>query len=73
MQCFFPSLVLSPLQAKEKERRMRHREEKMEQQRIHQEDGVRRALERAQAELKKKVGYYTCMALYCYCSFIAII
>ena len=50
------SLVVSPLQAKEKERRMRLREEKMEQQRIHQEDRVRRALERAQAEPKKKVG-----------------
>ena len=42
-------------QAKEKERRMRLREEKMEQQRLHQEDRVRRALERAQAEPKKKV------------------
>ena len=28
----------------------------MEQQRLHQEDRVRRALERAQAEPKKKVG-----------------
>ena len=35
---------------------MRLREEKMEQQRLHQEDRVRRALERAQAEPKKKVG-----------------
>ena len=34
---------------------MRLREEKMEQQRLHQEDRVRRALERAQAEPKKKV------------------
>lgn len=42
-------------QAKEKERRLRVREEKMEQQRLHQEDRVRRALERAQAEPKKKV------------------
>ena len=48
--------MVSLLQAKEKERRMRLREEKMEQQRIHQEDRVRRALERAQAEPKKKVG-----------------
>lgn len=48
--------MLSLLQAKEKERRMRLREEKMEQQRLHQEDRVRRALERAQAEPKKKVG-----------------
>lgn len=56
IQRFFTSLVLSLLQAKEKERRMRLREEKMEQQRIHQEDRVRRALERAQAEPKKKVG-----------------
>ena len=42
-------------QTKEKERRLRLREEKMEQQRLHQEDRVRRALERAQAEPKKKV------------------
>ncbi|KXJ19876.1 Coiled-coil domain-containing protein 37 [Exaiptasia diaphana] len=42
--------------AKEKERRLRVREEKMEQQRLHQEDRVRRALERAQAEPKKKTG-----------------
>ena len=48
--------MLSLLQAKEKDRRMRLREEKMEQQRLHQEDRVRRALERAQAEPKKKVG-----------------
>ena len=38
---------------------MRLREEKMEQQRLHQEDRVRRALERAQAEPKKKVGFNT--------------
>ena len=37
---------------------MRLREEKMEQQRLHQEDRVRRALERAQAEPKKKVGFF---------------
>lgn len=43
-------------QAKEKDRRLRLREEKMELQRLHQEDRVRRALERAQAEPKKKVG-----------------
>ena len=53
-------IVIEPwrdiFQAKEKERRMRLREEKMEQQRLHQEDRVRRALERAQAEPKKKVG-----------------
>ena len=52
-------IVIEPwhdiFQAKEKERRMRLREEKMEQQRLHQEDRVRRALERAQAEPKKKV------------------
>ena len=33
------------------------REEKMEQLRIHQEERVRRALERAQAEPKKKVSW----------------
>jgi len=42
--------------AKEKERRLKLREEKMEQQRIHQEERVRRALERAKAEPKKKMG-----------------
>lgn len=51
-----PYLWYHLLQAKEKERRMRLREEKMEQQRLHQEDRVRRALERAQAEPKKKVS-----------------
>ncbi|KAJ7318888.1 hypothetical protein OS493_037220, partial [Desmophyllum pertusum] len=49
-----PDRVEMAEKAKEKERRMRLREEKMEQQRIHQEDRVRRALERAQAEPKKK-------------------
>ncbi|XP_067683818.1 cilia- and flagella-associated protein 100-like [Haliotis asinina] len=42
--------------AKEKERRLKMREEKLEQQRIHQEERVRRALERAKAEPKKKTG-----------------
>lgn len=42
--------------AKEKERRLKMREEKMEQMRLHQEERVRRALERAQAEPKKKTG-----------------
>ncbi|KAK2165290.1 hypothetical protein LSH36_52g03004 [Paralvinella palmiformis] len=42
--------------AKEKERRLKLREEKMEQQRLHQEERVRRALERAKAEPKKKIG-----------------
>ncbi|XP_020619438.1 cilia- and flagella-associated protein 100-like [Orbicella faveolata] len=51
-----PDRVEMAEKAKEKERRMRLREEKMEQQRIHQEDRVRRALERAQAEPKKKTG-----------------
>ena len=44
------------LQAKEKERRLKMREEKMEQQRLHQEERVRKALERAQADPKKKTG-----------------
>jgi len=43
------------LKAKEKERRLRMREEKIEQQRLHQEERLRRALERAKAEPKKKV------------------
>jgi hypothetical protein len=42
--------------AKEKQRRMRAREEKIEQQRLHQEERVRRALERAQAAPKRLTG-----------------
>ncbi|XP_064605525.1 LOW QUALITY PROTEIN: cilia- and flagella-associated protein 100-like [Liolophura sinensis] len=42
--------------AKEKERRLKFREEKLEQQRIHQEERVKRALERAKAEPKKTMG-----------------
>ncbi|XP_059171790.1 cilia- and flagella-associated protein 100-like [Physella acuta] len=42
--------------AKDKERRLKMREEKMEQLRIHQEERVKKALERAQAEPKKKHG-----------------
>ncbi|XP_064633102.1 cilia- and flagella-associated protein 100-like isoform X2 [Lineus longissimus] len=42
--------------AKDKERRLKLREEKMEQQRLHQEDRVRRALERAKADPKKRTG-----------------
>lgn len=54
------------LQAKEKERRMRLREEKMEEQRVAQEERLKRALERAQADPKKRVrlGYMgTCAAI----------
>ncbi|EDO43894.1 predicted protein [Nematostella vectensis] len=51
-----PERVEMAEKAKEKERRLRQREEKMEQQRLHQEDRVRRALERAQAEPKRKTG-----------------
>jgi len=42
--------------AKDKERRLKMREEKMEQLRIHQEERVRKALERAKAEPKKQTG-----------------
>ena len=45
-----------PVQAKEKERRMRLREEKMEEQRAAQEERLRRAQERAQADPKKRVS-----------------
>ena len=34
---------------------MRQREDKVEQQKIHQEERIRRALERAKAEPKKRV------------------
>ncbi|KAH9490579.1 hypothetical protein Btru_033585 [Bulinus truncatus] len=42
--------------AKDKERRQKMREEKMELLRLHQEERVKKALERAQAEPKKKTG-----------------
>ncbi|XP_071486505.1 cilia- and flagella-associated protein 100-like [Diadema antillarum] len=51
-----PEKVEAAEKAKEKERRLRLREEKLEAQRIHQEERVRRALERAQADPKKKTG-----------------
>ncbi len=40
---------------KDKERRQRLREEKLEAQRLLQEERVQRALERAKAPVKKKV------------------
>ena len=42
-------------QAKEKERRLRLREEKIAEQKLQQEERLRRAQERAQAEPKKQV------------------
>ncbi|XP_055881310.1 cilia- and flagella-associated protein 100-like isoform X3 [Biomphalaria glabrata] len=42
--------------AKDKERRQKMREEKLELLRLHQEERVKKALERAQAEPKKKTG-----------------
>eukprot|EP00112_Aurelia_sp_Birch-Aquarium-sp1_P007994 Seg1873.5 transcript_id=Seg1873.5/GoldUCD/mRNA.D3Y31 product="Cilia- and flagella-associated protein 100" protein_id=Seg1873.5/GoldUCD/D3Y31 len=42
--------------AKEKERRLKQREEKLEAQRKHQEERLKKALERAQAEPKRKQG-----------------
>lgn len=42
--------------AKEKERRLKLREEKMEEQRLRQEERVKKALERAKAEPKKQTG-----------------
>lgn len=50
-----PELVEAAEKAKEKERRMRLREEKLSAQRAHQEERVRKALERAKADPKKKV------------------
>ncbi|CAD5122010.1 DgyrCDS10462 [Dimorphilus gyrociliatus] len=41
---------------KEKERRLKAREDKMEQQKKHQEERVQKALQRAQAAPKKQVG-----------------
>ncbi|XP_041379328.1 LOW QUALITY PROTEIN: cilia- and flagella-associated protein 100-like [Gigantopelta aegis] len=42
--------------AKEKERRLRLREQKLQEQRLHQEERLKRALERAQADPKKRTG-----------------
>lgn len=44
--------------SKDKERRLRMREEKLEEQRLHQEERLRRALERAQAAPTKRVGRF---------------
>ena len=49
--------VILPLQAKEKERRLRQREEKLAEQRHAQEERLKRALERAQADPKKRVRH----------------
>lgn len=49
-------------QAKEKERRIRQREEKLEEQRQAQEERLRRAQERAQADPKKRVSQALCAA-----------
>ncbi len=47
--------IKSFVQAKEKERRMRQREDKLEEQRLAQEERLKRAQERAQADPKKRV------------------
>lgn len=59
--------ILMSSQAKEKERRMRQRENKLEEQRLAQEERLRRAQERAQAGPKKKVSNttLTCSCTYC--------
>jgi pyruvate/2-oxoacid:ferredoxin oxidoreductase beta subunit len=51
-----PEKVGAAEKSKEKERRMRLREEKLEEQKLYQEDRMRRALERAQADPKKRNG-----------------
>jgi len=51
-----PAKVEEAERAKEKQRRIRLREEKIEAQRLHQEERVRRALERAQAAPKRQTG-----------------
>ena len=45
---------------------MRVREEKMEEQRVAQEERLKRALERAQADPKKRVRISTYMYMYMY-------
>lgn len=51
-----PDKVEQAEKIKDKERRQRIREEKMEAQRILQEERVQRALERAKAPVKRKTG-----------------
>ena len=51
-----PEFVITAEKEKEKERRQRAREEKLEQQRLEQEKRVKRSLERAQAPVHKKLG-----------------
>uniref|UniRef100_A0A8D0HMG5 Cilia and flagella associated protein 100 n=1 Tax=Sphenodon punctatus TaxID=8508 RepID=A0A8D0HMG5_SPHPU len=51
-----PAKIEQAEKVKEKERRMRMREEKIRQQRALQEERVQRALARAQADIKKKTG-----------------
>ena len=51
-------MAMSFIQAKEKERRLRMREQKLEEQRLHQEERLKRALERAQADPKKRVLFH---------------
>jgi len=51
-----PAKVEEAERTKEKQRRIRLREEKIEAQRVHQEERVRKALERAQAAPKRQTG-----------------
>jgi hypothetical protein len=50
------TLTLHAPQAKDKERRLRLREQKLDAQRKHQEEKVKRSLERAQEAPKKETG-----------------
>jgi hypothetical protein len=52
-----PEKVEEAEKLKDKERRQRLREEKLEAQRLLQEERVQRALERAKAPVKKKVHF----------------
>lgn len=51
-----PEKVEQAEKAKDKERRLRLREEKLLQQKKHQEERIQKAIERARAEPKKKTG-----------------
>nr|XP_009667615.1 PREDICTED: coiled-coil domain-containing protein 37 [Struthio camelus australis] len=51
-----PAKIEQAEKAKEKERRIRLREEKIRQQKLLQEERLQRALARAQADIKKKTG-----------------
>jgi hypothetical protein len=56
-----PEKVEEAEKAKEKERRLKQREERIIEQKKNQEERIRKALERARAEPKKNVIFFKSM------------